>query len=189
MGIFKVNGYVPTKWLGIVAVISFAVSGIINILQIIKYRNRASIISFIGTTGEVIAWIARLYSSSHSNDTSLVSAGLQSAMIMDFPVFYTAQLYTAIKHLITQYGANVDILGSTFYGLAFIICDIISLLIQFAGGNIAIGANENSRKERIGSTIMLLGICLQLVTVFTFAGCSLDYWYNHHYSKSYGDLT
>ncbi|EEB07035.1 hypothetical protein SJAG_02114 [Schizosaccharomyces japonicus yFS275] len=184
MRLSEIYGYVPTKWLSVIAIVSFTICEVINLLEIIKHQSRASIAAFIGTIGEIISWIVRLYSSSFSsNDTGFVPEIIQSVLIMDFPVFYTAQMCTALKHLVTQYGAEIGNLGQKLYGLAYITSDVISLFIQFVKVDTTVKENEDGKKERAGSDIILLGICLQLATVLAFAVCSLEYWYHHHHNK------
>ncbi|EEB06067.1 hypothetical protein SJAG_01095 [Schizosaccharomyces japonicus yFS275] len=186
MRLSEIYGYVPTKWLSVIAIVSFTICEIINLLEIIKHQSRASIAAFIGTIGEIISWIVRLYASSHNNDdTDIVPDIIQCVLIMDFPVFYTAQMCTALKHLVTQYGADIGVLGQRLYGLAYITSDVISLIIQFARIDTATEENKDGRKEHAGSDIILLGIFLQLATVLAFAVCSVDYWYHHHYIKPY----
>ncbi|EEB07052.2 hypothetical protein SJAG_02132 [Schizosaccharomyces japonicus yFS275] len=185
MDLLYLYGYTPTKWLNILAIICFGVCTVVNLIQIVQYRSGIPVLSFIGSLGEVIGWIARMYSASHITSTTITSYSIQYVTIMAFPVFYTAQMYITLKHLIIQYGPKYAFLRPRLYGLVFIINDVISMIIQFAGGGMAGGANGNAHLERIGSDIMLVGICFQLVMVLAFTASGVDFWYRYRHDKPY----
>ncbi|EEB07839.1 hypothetical protein SJAG_02957 [Schizosaccharomyces japonicus yFS275] len=185
MQLLDVYGYTPTKWLNIVATICFAACSQVNIFQVFKYRSGIPLLSFVASLGEAIGWVARQYSAKHITSTAITSYSIQYVTIMAFPVFYTAQMYITLKHLIIQYGPEYAFLRPRLYGLVFIICDIISMFIQFAGGGMAGGANGDAHKESVGSNIMLFGICYQLVMVLAFTASGVDFWYRYSHNKPY----
>lgn len=56
-------GYVPTEWLGIVAIVLFSIILFAEFVQGIAMHSFLQIIPMIGTIGEIIGWAFRLKSS------------------------------------------------------------------------------------------------------------------------------
>ena len=63
-----------------------------------------------------------------------------------------------------------------YYTWIFICCDILSLILQGAGGGIAATSTTDYKKQTAGNDVMLAGIVFQVATLLVFAGFSVDYY-------------
>ncbi|EEB05572.1 hypothetical protein SJAG_00589 [Schizosaccharomyces japonicus yFS275] len=104
MAIDNSYGYVPTKWLGIVAVVLFCLAFVTEVAQCVPIRRFLLVVPMIGTLGEIVGWIARLKSSSDPWSTNLFLVNFVALCIA--PVFYTAQIYTTMQYLVRLYGPD-----------------------------------------------------------------------------------
>ncbi|RDL41448.1 uncharacterized protein BP5553_01427 [Venustampulla echinocandica] len=57
----------------------------------------------------------------------------------------------------------------------FIPCDLLSLLLQAAGGGIASSASHSGHDPTVGNNIMIAGLAFQVATLFTFMGFCIDF--------------
>ena len=82
--------------------------------------------------------------------------------------FLAAGVYLTLKHLVITIGPQFSLLKPKYYTWIFISSDIISLLLQVAGGALTATATD-ANTQRTGSHIMLSGIVFQVLTLLVFA--------------------
>jgi hypothetical protein len=94
-------------------------------------------------------------------------------LIVIAPLFIAAANYVTIGRLITAVlpSDSQTILGIPCRKIAkvFVICDILSFLIQASGSGIASSNNWQGDTEKIGVDVLIAGLATQLVTVLIFA--------------------
>ncbi|KAL8686082.1 MAG: hypothetical protein Q9218_007360, partial [Villophora microphyllina] len=88
--------------------------------------------------------------------------------------FFSAAIYLTLKHLILTFGPEHSRLRPKWYTWIFIGCDLLSLILQGAGGGTAASANTQSLEDA-GSHLMLAGIIWQVVTLGIFGALASDY--------------
>lgn len=85
--------------------------------------------------------------------------------------FISAAIYLTLKHIVLTVGQQYSGLAARWYTWIFITCDLISLVLQGAGGGIAATAEDNQPDEQdLGTNLMIAGIVFQVVTLLIF-GC------------------
>ncbi|KAI4211037.1 MAG: hypothetical protein LQ351_006157 [Letrouitia transgressa] len=98
-----------------------------------------------------------------------------------FLAFFAAGIYLTLKHLILTFGEEYSRLRARWYTWIFIGCDLLSLILQGAGGGTAATADTYDT-QKIGNDLMMTGIAWQVFTLLVFAILAGDYaWrsYSH----------
>lgn len=57
--------------------------------------------------------------------------------------------------------------------LTFVTCDVITFLVQCAGGGLLATADSDKSKANLGSHILVVGLALQVITFSFFAAASI----------------
>lgn len=73
------------------------------------------------------------------------------------------------------FGAQNSRIKPLSYPRIFIPCDVMSLLLQAAGGGIASAASHENKNPNTGTYIMVAGLAFQVLTLFIFMGLSVDF--------------
>jgi hypothetical protein len=136
-----------------------------NVQLPFKYKTwtYATIIS-LGALAEVIGYVGRIIM--HSNPWSSAGFEMQICCLILAPSFFAAALYLTLKDIVRAIGPQFSVIKPKLYPWIFISCDLISLILQAAGGGTAASANTTSMSDT-GGHIMLAGIVFQVAT-FTF---------------------
>lgn len=91
-------------------------------------------------------------------------AGTDNKNIVIFaPAFLAAGIYLTLKHIVIQFGSQWSLLKPNWYTYIFIACDVLSLVMQSAGGALAATADPGENIGDIGTDIMIAGIIWQVV--------------------------
>lgn len=116
-------------------------------------------------TAEVIGWASRTWSSKcpYNSDAFLA----QEVTLIIAPVFFSAALYVLLGLLIIGLGRSSSLLSAKWYTIVFCTCDVISLVVQAAGGAMASTADTDA-DQTLGTHIMVAGIAFQLGTMTLF---------------------
>ena len=128
----------------------------------IKYYNRTQLIGayvplFFGIGSEIAGYICRSISALHKDDTSPYIG--QSICLLIAPTFYTATIYMLFGRMAHLMQAEkLMIMPARFNTTFFVVGDIISLLMQAAGGGLM--AQESSADT--GSNIVTAGLFVQI---------------------------
>lgn len=85
--------------------------------------------------------------------------------------FISAAIYLTLKYIVLTVGQQYSRLAARWYTWIFIFCDLISLILQGAGGGIAATADDDQPDEQdLGTNLMIAGIVFQVITLLIF-GC------------------
>ncbi|KAE9364298.1 RTA1 like protein [Stipitochalara longipes BDJ] len=133
-----------------------------NVLLPFKYKTwtYASIIS-LGALAEVIGYAGRIIM--HGNAWSSAGFEMQICCLILAPSFFAAAIYLNLKDIVRGVGPQFSLIQPKLYPWIFITCDIISLILQAAGGGTAASANTTKMTDA-GGRIMLAGIVFQVAT-------------------------
>lgn len=88
--------------------------------------------------------------------------------------FLAAGIYLTLKHIVIELGPEYSRLKPKYYTWIFIGCDLLSLILQGAGGGIAATA-KTTTNTKAGGHIMLGGIVFQVFTLLIFSGLVFDF--------------
>ena len=139
-----------------------------------------------GLVLEVLGYAGRIWSS--QNIMNFNAFVMQLVCLTLAPCFMMAGIYYVIAQLTEIYGQKFSILKPMQYSLIFILCDLISIALQAAGGGVAASALSVYEDTADGSHIMVGGLAFQVFTIALFQ----LFWYHFLYKvyksyKAYGD--
>ena len=119
-----------------------------------------------GCLAEGIGYIGRVLL--HSNPFDSNGFEIQICCLIMAPAFLAAGIYVTLKHVILATGPQYSWLAAKYYTWLFIMCDLVSLILQAVGGATAATAKKDNAKLNAGSDIMLAGIVFQVATSLVF---------------------
>ncbi len=92
------------------------------------------------------------------------------------PAFVTASIYICLSRIVTLYDPTISVsrLKPLTYSYIFISADLVSLILQAAGGAIASIANDK-KTSNLGVNVMIAGLAFQVVSIFLFSLLCLDF--------------
>lgn len=155
-----------------------AVFGIALIIQLglgIRYRTwgflfatvSGSVLEIIGYAGRIMLW---------QNDYDFNNFVIYLVCLTIGPAFYSAAIYLCLARIIAVVGRDRSKFSPKAITQFFIVCDIISLVLQAAGGALAATADTQASSSE-GQHIMEAGLAFQTVSMTAFmAVCSQLLW-------------
>ncbi|KAJ0117379.1 rta1 domain [Diaporthe amygdali] len=157
--------YVPSFAAGITFCVLFGIPFFYHTFRSIQLRKATSILFALGALTELIGWASRTWAAKcpYNRDAFLS----QIVTLIIAPVFFSAALYVLLGKLISDMGRASSILSPKWYAIVFCTCDVVSLIIQAAGGAMASMADTDEEQDR-GTHIMEGGIVFQLATMTLF---------------------
>ncbi|KAI6084893.1 RTA1-domain-containing protein [Hypoxylon rubiginosum] len=166
-------GYRPSLAAGIVFCVLFGIGFFGHLLQSIRFRRWTSALLTIGALTDLIGWVGRTWSAECPyNENAFL---IQIVTLIIGPVFFTAALYVLLGTLIAILGRKYSLISARMYTIIFLTCDVISLVIQAAGGAMASSAASSQTDTQLGTNIMVAGVIFQLVAMTAFALLSIDF--------------
>lgn len=158
-------GYIPSFAGGIAISVLFAIPFLYHTFRSVQLRKATSILLALGALTELIGWASRTWAAKcpYNRDAFLS----QIVTLIIAPVFFSAALYVLLGKLINDLGRSSSFLSAKWYTIIFCTCDIVSLVIQAAGGAMASMADTNEQQD-LGTNIMEGGIVFQLATMTLF---------------------
>lgn len=92
------------------------------------------------------------------------------------PAFISASIYICLGRIVVIYGEGISRLRPRTYTIVFILCDLISLILQAAGGAITSIADADQRDlAQAGINIMIAGLASQVASLAMFMILCLDF--------------
>jgi RTA1 like protein len=128
----------------------------------------------IFSTAEAIGWAGRTWSAKcpYNHDAFL----MQITTLIIAPTFFAAGLYVILGQMIHLLGRNTSIISPRAYLMVFCSCDLVSLVLQAAGGGLAsVASGKLNGNTKPGTNLMVAGIAFQLGTMSFFALLVLDF--------------
>ncbi|KAI1028168.1 hypothetical protein LB504_012535 [Fusarium proliferatum] len=135
----------------------------------------------LGIVTEIIGYAARVISWKNQWNQNAFLA--QIVCITIGPAFLSAGMYLCLSRIVVIYGEENSRLPSRWYTRLFIPCDVLSLVLQAAGGVIASIALQDSKSLTTGDNIMIAGLALQVFTLLVFIGLCADFMMSLHQRK------
>ncbi|KAK8230495.1 sphingoid long-chain base transporter RSB1 [Phyllosticta capitalensis] len=153
----------------------FACSTIVFLCQgIFSRRFLGFTIAMVsGDLLEVLGYVGRIMS--YYNPFSEDGFLMQIVCLTIAPAFMAAGIYLCLSRIVSTFGAENSRLKPLSYPRIFIPCDIVSLLLQAAGGGIASGASHSDKDPSAGNNIMLAGLAFQVFTLLIFIVLACDF--------------
>ncbi|ODV61123.1 RTA1 domain-containing protein [Ascoidea rubescens DSM 1968] len=140
---------------------------------------------FCGCGLEFAGYIGRTLS--HSDPGNVDYFLLQIIALTMAPAFIMAGIYYLLAKLVVIYGDYYSIFKPIVYSYVFIFCDLISLVLQGAGGGMAAVAlkadNTDEHSADAGNNIMLAGLIFQVVSMSFFLFFWLEFKNSSFFKK------
>lgn len=114
----------------------------------------------------------------HSNPFSGVGFKLNIVCLTFAPAFLSAGIYLLLKHLCLTFGPSFSRLRPHLYTYIFISCDVLSIVLQGAGGGLSAAATDGSNLLNIGVDVMVAGLSFQVFTLFVFGVLAGDFFFS-----------
>jgi len=168
-------GYVPTEWVTIVFIALFGISTAVHLFQAIRFRLWFLIVTavFCGLL-EIIGWSGRLWSSINVFNGNAFLTQIVSTIIAPTPL--VGANFILLGRIIMVLGPRYSRISARWYSRVFLSCDIISLVVQGAGGGIAASApNGDQSQSDLGGHIMLGGIAFQTVSIVIYTATAAEF--------------
>ncbi|TEB22954.1 RTA1-like protein [Coprinellus micaceus] len=174
--------YLPSKAAGFAIIVLFVLSTLAH-AGVALYRRLWWILPTIVLCGilEILGWAARLWSSYEPYEITPFTVQITATVLGPTP--FLAAVFIMFGEVIKQLGSAYSRLTPKYYAIIFCSCDVVSLLIQGAGGGIASSAANGNRDPTVGGNIMLAGIIFQLLVIFVFVLCCIEYFVRYFSSR------
>jgi hypothetical protein len=99
------------------------------------------------------------------------------------PAFLAAGIYLCLEHIVRAVGPKNSRIPPHLYPRIFIPCDVLSLILQAAGGGYASIMEQNDEDPVIGNHIMLAGLAWQVFTLLMFMLLAADFAMRTYFSR------
>ncbi|KAL1610663.1 hypothetical protein SLS60_002333 [Paraconiothyrium brasiliense] len=100
---------------------------------------------------------------------------IQICLLIISPAFISAGIYLTLKHFTLTFGESWSRLRPAWYTYIFITGDIISLILQGAGGGLAATADNGTSTQDLGTNLMIAGVIFQVVILSIFGYLLSEY--------------
>ncbi|MCJ1309678.1 hypothetical protein MMC25_003338 [Agyrium rufum] len=155
-----------------------AIFFVILICQIylgIRYKTGGTAIAMgLGLGTEILGYIARVLLHGDPFDRDYFLWYLITLTIG--PVFIAAAIYLSLGRIVMMYGEEISRIRPRNYTVFFLGCDVVSLVIQAAGGGIAASTPvTNQPLIDTGTHVLVAGLSFQVASLAAFSLCSLEF--------------
>ncbi|KAK4502097.1 hypothetical protein PRZ48_007908 [Zasmidium cellare] len=167
----SVYGYRASLPFSILVIVLYAIVAIIQLWLGIRYRVWGFMsCMLLGCITEIIGYVGRIM----MWDNPWMDSGfiMQIVLITIAPVFFAAAIYVMIYQIANYISPSSSRFPPSLFYWIFIPCDIISLILQAAGG--AMSATSNGGNQA-GVNIALAGLAFQVFTLVAFIVAVFDY--------------
>ncbi|KAI1101507.1 RTA1-domain-containing protein [Jackrogersella minutella] len=152
---------------------------LVGFLATFAFTRRGGIFTIpmaLGLVSEIIGYAGRIMS--WENQWSENGFLIQICCLTIAPAFLAAGIYLCIRRIVSAFGPDNSRIPPQYYTRIFIPCDIVSLILQAAGGGIASNAFHTGKSTDNGDHIMIAGLIFQVVTLLVFIILSADFLIN-----------
>ncbi|KAG9243415.1 putative sphingoid long-chain base transporter RSB1 [Calycina marina] len=126
-----------------------------------------------GVLLEVIGYIGRI--KSYQNQWLEDGFLMQIVCLTIAPAFLAGGIYLCLRRIVYAFGPENSRIRPESYTRIFIPCDLISLLLQAAGGGIASAKSHADEDPTVGNNIMIAGLAFQVLTLTVFMALCIDF--------------
>jgi len=124
------------------------------------------ILEVIGYAGRIMSW---------ENQWKETGFLMQIICLTIAPAFMAGGIYLCLRRIVYAFGPENSRISPEAYTRIFIPCDLMSLLLQAAGGGIASAASHSNKSPTLGDNIMVAGLAFQVFTLLIFMILCIDF--------------
>ncbi|PVH71669.1 RTA1-domain-containing protein [Cadophora sp. DSE1049] len=174
--------YLPSVWGNAIFVGIFGLLIAIQLYLGIKYKTWGFMTGLIlGTVLETVGYVVRilLHYSIFDKDYFI----LYLIFLTIAPAFISAGIYICLSRIVMLYAPQLSRFKPRTYTIIFCTSDLISLILQAAGGAIASIATTQDDVDT-GTDIMIAGLIFQVVSLVTFVLLCCDFALRLHKNRN-----
>ncbi|KAJ5675618.1 hypothetical protein N7462_008515 [Penicillium macrosclerotiorum] len=145
-------------------------------ISVFIYSRRGlwfTIAMVLGTSCEIAGYAGRVFS--WKNQWNQNAFLVQIICITIGPAFLSAGIYLCLGRIIRVYGEANSRIPAKWYARIFIPCDVVSLILQAAGGVVATVALQDNKSMTTGDNVMIAGLGTQVFTLLVFLVLAGDF--------------
>lgn len=181
----SIYGYRPSLAANSAFIALFGICFVLHSVQSIYWRSWGFLAAMgLGCIDEMIGYGGRIML--YENPFSFTGFLIQIICITTAPVFFCAAIYVLLAQIFVRLGSEHSRFSPKLFYWIFIPCDIVSLVLQAAGGALS---STSHGKSKIGVDIALAGLSFQVFTLASFIGLCLDYILRYQHSSTRATLT
>jgi len=124
------------------------------------------ILEVIGYAGRIMSW---------QNQWEENGFLMQIVCLTIAPAFMAGGIYLCLRRIVYAFGPENSRIRPESYTRIFIPCDLISLLLQAAGGGLASAESHSGKSPDMGDNIMVAGLAFQVFTLAIFMILCVDF--------------
>lgn len=171
----SIMGYAPTLAPSILFTVLFGLSTLTHLAQGIHFKTPSFLLAMtLGNISSLTGCIARILLS--TNPFSIPYFNIQIVLLTLAPAFYSAGIYLQLKHLVLTFGTAASRLRPQWYTYIFIVCDLLSIALQGAGGGLSATADGDAARMDLGQGFMMAGLTFQVATLLVFGALVVEYF-------------
>ncbi|KAL0258566.1 phospholipid-translocating ATPase rsb1 [Diplodia seriata] len=160
--------YIPTLAGNATYLAIFAVLVPFQLFFGIRYRTWGFLVGMIGGLAlEIIGYVGRVQL--HFNPFPFDPFLEYLICLTIGPAFLSAAIYLCLGRIVVVYGQHVSRIAPRTYAIIFVCCDLLSLILQAAGGALTATADKDQPDLRnTGVNIMIAGLATQVASLAAF---------------------
>ncbi|PYI08654.1 hypothetical protein BO78DRAFT_428014 [Aspergillus sclerotiicarbonarius CBS 121057] len=157
--------------------ILFALTTLAHILQAILHRKPYCWVIVMSGTIQTVTYIFRVLSILHP--ASYPDYAAWFVLILIAPLWTNAFVYMVMGRMVWNFTDDANVLGVKpwYFGVGFVVLDVIAFIIQVYGAAQAAGNNVSYNTEMTGLHIYMGGVGVQQLFVLVFIFCAFAF---HH---------
>ncbi|KAF3916204.1 hypothetical protein AA313_de0208388 [Arthrobotrys entomopaga] len=169
-------GYKPSLGFNAVLLVLFTISLIGFVTVGIRKKTWGFLAATtLGGTLEVIGYVGRVGGSQDPfNGLGGQAFLIQISCLTIAPACYAAAIYLCLARIVIAFGTDISRIKPRWYTYIFIFCDVLSLVLQSAGGALASLANDDTQLHN-GEHISLAGLVWQVFTMTMFIALCAEF--------------
>ncbi|KAI5294646.1 hypothetical protein KEM52_003530 [Ascosphaera acerosa] len=176
-----IYGYQPSLGANGTFLALFAFSGVLQAAEGLYFRKTGGLYSYslpivLGCITEVLGYIGRVMQ--WYDPFNVNGFYMQICCLTIGPAFLTAGIYFCLADIIETFDPACEcsrLPKRKMYAWVFIPCDIISLVLQAAGGGVAATSIDAGENPDPGTDTMIAGLAWQVFTLLIFVCLTIDF--------------
>ncbi|KAK4149585.1 sphingoid long-chain base transporter rsb1 [Chaetomidium leptoderma] len=168
---YSVYGYRPSLAANVAFIALNAVAALVHTYLGFRWKQWWFMgCMIVGAVNSIIGYVGRVMM--YYNPFNFSAFMLQIICITTGPVYYCAAIYITLALSIKYLSPELSRFRPQLFYYIFIPCDIVSLVLQAAGGGLS---TSSSGQSQIGVSLALAGMSFQVFTIVLFCAFFADY--------------
>ncbi|PYH44723.1 RTA1 domain-containing protein [Aspergillus saccharolyticus JOP 1030-1] len=180
---YELYDYNPSVAAAAIFVLLFLATTACHVYQLARAHAWYFICFILGGIFEIIGYIAR--AEAHNNTSNVTIFTIHTLFILLAPPLYASTLYMALSRMIFYLDKeDLSIVPTRWLTVIFVAGDIVSFLIQGAGGVIMTHTTTDPSARTTGQNVIIAGLVIQLIFFSVFFIVAAAFHYRIHRSPS-----